>query len=209
MKREHLKKGLFLLIGLMTIYCFMKLIYSLSDQTGRESGSLSNSLYLFLSQFEFLNNFLRQWDQFVIKVLYKLNLEELYPFIFSTYSNWSFIIRKWAHFGIYMILGILSMGVFTYAFNFYKAFLITFYCGSFFAFTDEIHQLFVEGRTGQINDFEIDVLGLVTGMTFCLFIFVIVNLIQFINKHLSNNNSKQQYSKEKPIIGRTPFTLDD
>ena len=58
-------------------------------------------------------------------------------------------------------------------------------------------------------DFEIDVLGLVTGMTFCLFIFVIVNLIQFINKHLSNNNSKQQYSKEKPIIERTPFTLDD
>lgn len=205
------KKGLFLFIGLMTIYCFTKLIYNLSAQTGHESGSLSNSLYLFLSQFEFLNELLHKWDQFVIKVLHKLNLEELYPLIFSTYSNWSFIIRKWAHFGIYMVLGILSMGVFTYAFNFYKAFLLTFYCGSFFAFSDEIHQLFVEGRTGQISDFEIDVLGLVTGMTFCLFIFIVVKLIRFINKSLQNNSSKYWniHSKEKPIIERTPFTLDD
>lgn len=211
MKREHLKKGLFLLIGLMTIYCFTKLIYNLSAQTGHESGSLSNNLYLFLSQFEFLNELLHKWDQFVIKVLHKLNLEELYPLIFSTYSNWSFIIRKWAHFGIYMVLGILSIGVFTYAFNFYKAFLITFYCGSFFAFTDEIHQLFVEGRTGQISDFEIDVLGLVTGMTLCLFIFIIVNFIRFITTHLQSKSSKQQKinSQEKYIIERTPFTLDD
>ncbi|MDO5793307.1 MAG: VanZ family protein [Turicibacter sp.] len=211
MKREHLKKGLFLFIGLMTIYCFTKLIYNLSAQTGHESGSLSNSLYLFLSQFEFLNELLHKWDQFVIKVLHKLNLEELYPLIFSTYSNWSFIIRKWAHFGIYMVLGILSMGVFTYAFNFYKAFLLTFYCGSFFAFSDEIRQLFVEGRTGQISDFEIDVLGLVTGMTFCLFIFIVVKLIRFINKSLQNNSSKYWniHSKEKSIIERTPFTLDD
>lgn len=211
MKREHLKKGLFILLGLITIYCFMKLIYNLSAQTGKESGSLSNSLYLFLSQFDFLNELLRQWDQFVIKVLHKLNLEELYPLIFSTYSNWSFIIRKWAHFGIYMGLGILSMGIFTYAFNFYKAFLITFYCGSFFAFSDEIHQLFVEGRTGQISDFEIDVLGLVTGMTFCLFIFIVVNFIRFITMHLQNKTSKQRKmnSKERYIIERTPFTLDD
>lgn len=211
MKREHLKKGLFLLIGLMTIYCFTKLIYNLSAQTGHESGSLSNNLYLFLSQFKFLNELLHKWDQFVIKVLHKLNLEELYPLIFSTYSNWSFIIRKWAHFGIYMVLGILSIGVFTYAFNFYKAFLITFYCGSFFAFTDEIHQLFVEGRTGQISDFEIDVLGLVTGMTLCLFIFIIVNFIRFITTHLQSKSSKQQKmnSQEKYIIERTPFTLDD
>ena len=187
MKREYLKKSLFIFIGLITIYCFMKLIYNLSAQNGSESSSLSNSLYLFLRQFDFLNEILYKWDQFVIKVLNKLNLEELYPLIFSAYSNWNFIIRKWAHFGIYMGLGILSMGVLTYAFNFYKAFIITFYCGSLFAFTDEIHQLFVDGRNAQINDLGIDVLGLVTGMTLCLFVYIIVKLLLRISKFFKKN----------------------
>ena len=204
MKREYLKKSLFIFIGLITIYCFMKLIYNLSAQNGSESSSLSNNLYLFLRQFDFLNGIIYKWDQFVIKVLNKLNLEELYPLIFSTYSNWNFIIRKWAHFGIYMGLGILSMGVFTYAFNFYKAFIITFYCGSLFAFTDEIHQLFVDGRNAQINDLGIDILGLVTGMTLCLFIYIIVKLILRISTLFKKNKD----TKEESIIETTPFTLE-
>lgn len=204
MKREYLKKGLFIFIGLITIYCFMKLIYNLSAQNGSQSSSLSNNLYLFLRQFDFLNEILYKWDQFVIKVLNKLNLEELYPLIFSTYTNWNFIIRKWAHFGIYMGLGILSMGVFTYAFNFYKAFIITFYCGSLFAFTDEIHQLFVDGRNAQINDLGIDILGLVTGMTLCLFIYIIVKLLLRISKLFR----KTKDTKEESIIETTPFTLE-
>lgn len=203
MKREYLKKGLFIFIGLITIYCFMKLIYNLSAQNGSQSSSLSNNLYLFLRQFDFLNEILYKWDQFVIKVLNKLNLEELYPLIFSTYTNWNFIIRKWAHFGIYMGLGILSMGVFTYAFNFYKAFIITFYCGSLFAFTDEIHQLFVDGRNAQINDLGIDILGLVTGMTLCLFIYIIVKLLLRISTLFKKNKD----TKEESIIETTPFTL--
>ena len=204
MKREYLKKGLFIFIGLITIYCFMKLIYNLSAQNGSQSSSLSNNLYLFLRQFDFLNDLLYKWDQFVIKVLNKLNLEELYPLIFSAYSNWNFIIRKWAHFGIYMGLGILSMGVLTYAFNFYKAFIITFYCGSLFAFTDEIHQLFVDGRNAQINDLGIDILGLVTGMTLCLFIYIIVKLLLRISKLFK----KTKDTKEESIIETTPFTLE-
>lgn len=204
MKREYLKKGLFIFIGLITIYCFMKLIYNLSAQNGSQSSSLSNNLYLFLRQFDFLNEILYKWDQFVIKVLNKLNLEELYPLIFSTYTNWNFIIRKWAHFGIYMGLGILSTGVFTYAFNFYKAFIITFYCGSLFAFTDEIHQLFVDGRNAQINDLGIDILGLVTGMTLCLFIYIIVKLLLRISKLFK----KTKDTKEESIIETTPFTLE-
>ena len=204
MKREYLKKSLLIFIGLITIYCFMKLIYNLSAQNGSESSSLSNSLYLFLRQFDFLNGIIYKWDQFVIKVLNKLNLEELYPLIFSTYSNWNFIIRKWAHFGIYMGLGILSMGVLTYAFNFYKAFIITFYCGSLFALTDEIHQLFVDGRKAQIGDLGIDILGLVTGMTLCLFIYIIVKLILRISKLFKRHKN----TKEPSIIETTTFILE-
>ncbi len=176
MTQKRLEKVMIILIGLFTLYCLMSLIYQLSAQTGLSSGSLSDNVYNFLKQFTFLNDFLYKWDQLVHRVLAKLNLEPLYPLIFSTYSNWQFIIRKWAHFSIYFVLGAFGLTLFTYIFNFYKGYLITLYLGVFYAFTDEIHQLFVPGRTGQLADFGIDVLGLFTALTMGLLIFLLVRL---------------------------------
>ncbi|MCU7201159.1 VanZ family protein [Turicibacter sanguinis] len=208
MKRDKLKKLLLVFVGIILVFSVMRLIFNLSAQSGSQSGSLSNSLYLFLRRFEFLGQLLHYWDQLVIKVLYMLNLEELYPLLFSTYSNWNVIIRKWAHFGIYMSLGIASMGVFTYAFNFYKAFIITLYVGAFFAFTDEVHQLFVDGRSGQISDFGIDVLGLVTGITFCLGIYMMVCLIKRIKKVIHGYKQKS-IQENNNDFEEDPFTLDE
>ena len=208
MKRDKLKKLLLVFVGIILVFSVMRLIFNLSAQSGSQSGSLSNSLYLFLRRFEFLGQLLHYWDQLVIKVLYMLNLEELYPLLFSTYSNWNVIIRKWAHFGIYMSLGIASMGVFTYAFNFYKAFIITLYVGAFFAFTDEVHRLFVDGRSGQISDFGIDVLGLVTGITFCLGIYMMVCLIKRIKKVIHGYKQKS-IQENNNDFEEDPFTLDE
>ena len=208
MKRDKLKKLLLVFVGIILVFSVMRLNFNLSAQSGSQSGSLSNSLYLFLRRFDFLGQLLHYWDQLVIKVLYMLNLEELYPLLFSTYSNWNVIIRKWAHFGIYMSLGIASMGVFTYAFNFYKAFIITLYVGAFFAFTDEVHQLFVDGRSGQISDFGIDVLGLVTGITFCLGIYMMVCLIKRIKKVIHGYKQKS-IQENNNDFEEDPFTLDE
>ena len=208
MKRDKLKKLLLVFVGIILVFSVMRLIFNLSAQSGSQSGSLSNSLYLFLRRFDFLGQLLHYWDQLVIKVLYMLNLEELYPLLFSTYSNWNVIIRKWAHFGIYMSLGIASMGVFTYAFNFYKAFIITLYVGAFFAFTDEVHQLFVDGRSGQISDLGIDVLGLVTGITFCLGIYMMVCLIKRIKKVIHGYKQKS-IQENNNDFEEDPFTLDE
>lgn len=208
MKRDKLKRLLLVFVGIILVFSVMRLIFNLSAQSGSQSGSLSNSLYLFLRRFEFLGQLLHYWDQLVIKVLYMLNLEELYPLLFSTYSNWNVIIRKWAHFGIYMSLGIASMGVFTYTFNFYKAFIITLYVGAFFAFTDEVHQLFVDGRSGQISDFGIDVLGLVTGITFCLGIYMMVCLIKRIKKIIHGYKQKS-IQENNNDFEEEPSTLDE
>ena len=69
---------------------------------------------------------------------------------------------------------------------------------------DEIHQLFVDGRNAQINDLGIDILGLVTGMTLCLFIYIIVKLLLRISKLFK----KTKDTKEESIIETTPFTLE-
>ncbi len=79
------------------------------------------------------------------------------------------LIRKLAHFGIYMIFGILVF------------LLLKCYCESknavipaliiclIYAISDEIHQLFIPGRAGKILDIGIDFMGSLTGV-FLVFI---------------------------------------
>lgn len=74
------------------------------------------------------------------------------------------IIRKCAHFALYLIGGILTANflsttkvqdkrIYIYAIAFCFA----------YAITDEIHQLFVPGRSGEIRDVIIDTAGATTG----------------------------------------------
>lgn len=76
-----------------------------------------------------------------------------------------FWVRKTAHFGIYFIL---SLSVFelarSYNIKFKYAFLIAaIYC-LIYATSDEFHQLFVDGRGGQIRDVAIDFAGALSGL---------------------------------------------
>ena len=78
----------------------------------------------------------------------------------------SHIIRKSAHFLEFMILGILSyMNYREYRKE--KAILIPFLFSSLYALSDELHQLFVEGRSCQLTDACIDSFGALTGIMIC------------------------------------------
>lgn len=73
----------------------------------------------------------------------------------------SLIIRKGAHFTEYFILGILSINYFIkYKKNIKYSYLMCI----IYAISDEIHQLFVPGRSCQITDIFIDSLGAVIGI---------------------------------------------
>lgn len=80
-------------------------------------------------------------------------------------STMQIIVRKIAHFTLYFILGFI---VFLILKNFVKSdkklikwsIIICF----IYACTDEIHQLFVPGRTGSIIDVLIDVVGSICGI---------------------------------------------
>lgn len=88
------------------------------------------------------------------------------------------IVRKTGHFLEYMALGCISVLPFALAFiknpaiNFQniKIFLCSELFAAFYACTDEVHQLFVEGRDGNILDVGIDSMGALAGI-FAGFVF--------------------------------------
>ena len=68
------------------------------------------------------------------------------------------IVRKMAHFTEYFILGILVINSLDIS---NKRYLYSFIIGFIYAISDEIHQLFITGRSGKIFDVLIDSLGII------------------------------------------------
>lgn len=73
----------------------------------------------------------------------------------------SLIIRKLAHFIEYFILGILLINFIT---RYDKKIIIAILLCIIYATSDEIHQIFVPGRSCQIIDIMIDSLGSIMGI---------------------------------------------
>lgn len=92
-------------------------------------------------------------------------------FIFSSIPNLAtglkedFILRKFAHAGEYTLLVILFFNVFRRRINlkWFVYFASALYALAY-AFTDEVHQTFVLGRSGNFFDIGIDSLSIVIGM---------------------------------------------
>ncbi len=78
----------------------------------------------------------------------------------------SFIVRKCAHFLEYLILGI-SMFVSVCdlsRWNRWKNAILAFFICAAYAATDELHQMFVQGRSCEVRDILIDSLGALLGV---------------------------------------------
>lgn len=80
-----------------------------------------------------------------------------------------FIIRKCAHVSEFFILGILVINLVS-KYNVKHIYLISFIICVLYSSSDEFHQLFVSGRSGQVTDVLIDLIGVVLGL---LFVFLI------------------------------------
>ena len=92
-----------------------------------------------------------------------------------------FITRKSAHFIGYMILGILAIGLILQYENIYKKPQFAFLICVLYAISDEIHQLFVPGRAGQVRDVLIDSSGSFLG------IFLVMFFVRFLRKIRNKN----------------------
>ena len=77
------------------------------------------------------------------------------------------LVRKNAHFIAYFILGILLLNAIRKNGNLqFRDISLAFAVSILYAISDEIHQLFIDGRSGEIRDVLIDSAGAATGIIF-------------------------------------------
>lgn len=98
----------------------------------------------------------------VVEKVTKVDLDEIgkNKIIDKTFK----IVRKSAHFFEYFVLAILLMLVLKNHFEVnLKLVMVVCILGLLYSITDEIHQLFVPGRTGRVVDVLVDFLGISLG----------------------------------------------
>lgn len=117
-------------------------------------------------------------DSLVYKILDSFDLSDVQIRQVIKFSV--LIVRKAAHFAEYAALGFLLASVCT---SFYvKSRIlvpISFFTGSLYAVSDEIHQYFVPGRSCQISDILLDTAGVACGI---IFLLIIIWFYRFIRK---------------------------
>ncbi len=148
------------------VFCFtaalavMTFIFIMSAKNATDSSDISKS-------------FTREMLEFILKGFDGLSEQRQEIII----SNLQFIIRKSAHAFIYTVLGALFAGGFL-TFDYIKkikSFFVPFACSAIYAASDEIHQLFVQGRSCEFRDMCIDSAGSAIGILIVLLINYIIN----------------------------------
>ena len=146
-------------INIVLIILWMLTIFNFSNQKGATSSGLSDKIIIKIAEI-ITNKELTEQEKDNITDKYRL------------------IIRKTAHFIAYFILGFLTIILTTdlYSYN-KKTFLFTFLFNFLYATTDEIHQLFINGRNGSFWDVLIDSTGALTAISF-------IFLLNYINRRI-------------------------
>ena len=92
-------------------------------------------------------------------------------------------VRKMAHFTIYTLLGVAIMAfICTYDLKNKNRIIISIVLGAVYAASDEIHQTFIEGRSGQITDVLLDTFGVFVGIMIVIGIWKMCKKWQKVEK---------------------------
>ena len=142
------------------IIIWMTTIFILSNQPATNSTKLSNS-------------FISTTIGNVYKIFNNNVTEEKLIEIQEKYSH---PVRKLAHFTIYLILGLLvGLLIKEYNFNNKQIILISLLICFIYAISDEIHQLFINGRSCEIKDIIIDTSGSFIGIILLKLLKIVKN----------------------------------
>lgn len=140
-------------LSIILFIFWLSLIFFFSNQNG-ELSSQSSSLVV-----NIVNSFLQ---------LFNPSID------ISIYPVATFIIRKFAHMFLYFILYLITYYM-MYQFKIEKRKSLALFFCFFYAITDEVHQLFINERSGQIKDVLIDTSG-------SLIAVLLISLKQIFNK---------------------------
>ena len=139
-------------IKIILIIFWMGLIFSFSSDTGSVSTKKSDGLIIN-----------------VIESIYNRELSSEEKEMWTSYLIRP--VRKGAHLVVYLILGILILSfVNEFMILDYRALLLSLFVSFLYACSDEIHQLMVPGRSGQLSDVILDTVG--SGIGILLFTFI-------------------------------------
>ena len=129
------------IIKLIIVVLCMVIIFSFSTDTGTESNKKSDGVIISICK-----TFIK----------HDLSTKEKEKYI----NKYVKLVRKSAHFLIYLILGISIISLIKeYQIINSKALLIAITISFLYACSDEIHQTFVAGRSGEVLDVLIDTIG--------------------------------------------------
>ena len=155
------KKTVWRIVALLLTALWMFFIYRMSAADAEESTDMSMSV------------------GYTVGMLVVDEFETLPPDTQDAYvARIDHPVRKTAHFMEYTILGILiSLDILLFTgLSPVIRLLLSWVLGVAYAFTDEFHQLFVSGRSGQITDVLIDGSGVLLG---CLLVLGVTKLWHF------------------------------
>ncbi|HYE82842.1 MAG TPA: VanZ family protein [Clostridia bacterium] len=130
-------------ISWAAVLLWMLLIFNLSSQVAEQSDQLSRGLVKIVVEF----------------------IDKLLPGYDFDMDMFNHIIRKYAHFFAYLMLGILVVNALRRSgFRGIKVCVLAIGICVLYAVSDEVHQLFVPGRSGQARDVLIDSAGSAVGI---------------------------------------------
>lgn len=146
------------IINIVLILICMTIVFSFSSEQGNKSKSTS-----------------RKVTEIIVQVISDKPIEEKKELV----HNVDKVVRKLAHYTIYTILGVVVMNYFYNTDKSLKEKIkYTLICGTGYAITDEIHQLFVAERSARLFDVGIDTLGVITGIAIYLIAIKIIKSIK-------------------------------
>lgn len=130
-------KLLLLIIWMVLIFCF-------SNQKAEDSSRLSDGLIVKVSSVFINNNLSTAKKEEILK-------------------KYTTIVRKTAHFCVYLVLGILVINLLV-DYNIKLLILVSLLICLLYSVSDEFHQLFIDGRSGEVRDVLIDTCGSLAGI---------------------------------------------
>lgn len=161
------------IVSLIFLLLWMGLIFYFSSQTADDSTAVSDGL---------------------IKTIVKFLFPDISAVKLSgIVTELQFIVRKGAHLSLYTILGILSFLTFvTYRIHISLRITISAFVGILYAASDELHQTFIKGRSGELRDILIDSVGVLCGIALSFLIYLLRNAIK---RRKAYPMKKKQYAE--------------